>query len=220
MAHQAAIETVLARRHLRSATLVLYDLTSTCLEGRHCPLARYGYSRGERRSNLKERQRGEDRIGATKTVESDSFVPLSPDLGREIAAWIRALPDRDNPRAFLFPNKVGKAFGVGNYLKRRLKPLAAEVGVHDVTLQALRRTSSTYRQSHATVKDMQRHLRHTDPQTTLKHHAKVIPESLRAAVAALDAQITGASTNPKIVTSPASVSPDAPSLADHSDVPS
>ena len=38
---------------------------------------------------------------------------------------------------------------------------------------------------------MQRHLRHTDPHTTLRHYAKVIPESLRAAVAALDAQIIG-----------------------------
>jgi hypothetical protein len=46
-------------------------------------------------------------------------------------------------------------------------------------------------QNHATVKDMQRHLRHSNPQTTLKHYAKVIPESLRSAVAALDAQITG-----------------------------
>lgn len=146
---------------------------------------------------LKERQQGENRIGNTKTVESDSFAPVSPDLGREIAGWIKAHPDRDNPRALLFPNRVGKAFGVGNYLKRYLKPLAEEVSVHDVTLQALRRTSSTHMQSHATVKDMQRHLRHTDPQTTLKHYAKVIPESLRSAVAALDAQITGASTNPK-----------------------
>jgi len=38
---------------------------------------------------------------------------------------------------------------------------------------------------------MQRHLRHSDPRTTLKHYAKAVPESLRAAVAALDAQITG-----------------------------
>jgi len=48
---QAAIETVLARRHLRSETLVLYALTSTYFEGHHCPLAQYGYSRDERRSN-------------------------------------------------------------------------------------------------------------------------------------------------------------------------
>lgn len=48
---QAAIEAVLARRHLRQGTLVLYDLTSTYFEGHHCPLARYGHSRDERRSN-------------------------------------------------------------------------------------------------------------------------------------------------------------------------
>jgi len=140
---------------------------------------------------LKERQRGEDRIGTTKTAESDNYVPVPPDLGREIAAWIAAHPDRGNPRAFLFPNSVGSAFSVGNYLKRHLKPLAEAADVPGVTLQAFRRTSSTHIQSYATVKDMQRHLRHTDPRTTLKHYAKVIPDSLRAAVAALDAQIIG-----------------------------
>jgi len=140
---------------------------------------------------LKERQRGEDRIGETKTDESDNYVPVPPDLGREIEAWIAEHADRNNPRAFLFPNSSGTAFGVGNYLKRHLKPLAEKVGINDLTHQAFRRTSSTHMQNHATVKDMQRHLRHTDPQTTLKHYAKVIPASLRAAVAALDSQITG-----------------------------
>ncbi len=51
VARQASIEAVLARRHLRSGTLVLYDLTSTYFEGHHCPIAAYGYSRDERRSN-------------------------------------------------------------------------------------------------------------------------------------------------------------------------
>jgi hypothetical protein len=51
VARQASIEAVLARRHLRQGTLVLYDLTSTYFEGHHCPLAQYGYSRDERRSN-------------------------------------------------------------------------------------------------------------------------------------------------------------------------
>ncbi|MCL6505673.1 MAG: IS1634 family transposase [Bryobacteraceae bacterium] len=48
---QGAIEAALARRHLGEGMLVLYDLTSTYFEGRHCPLARYGYSRDERPSN-------------------------------------------------------------------------------------------------------------------------------------------------------------------------
>jgi hypothetical protein len=101
---------------------------------------------------------------------------VPPDLGREIEAWIAGNADRDNPRAFLFPNSSGTAFGVGNYLKRHLKPLAEKVGIVGLTHQAFRRTSSTHMQNHASVKDMQRHLRHTDPQTTLKHYAKAIPE--------------------------------------------
>src|SRR6266404_2868342 len=131
---------------------------------------------------LKERQKGDDRIGDTKTDESDNFVPVPPDLQREIEGWIAGHPNRDDPRAFLFPSSSGTAFSVGNYLKRYLKPLAEKAGVRGVTHQAFRRTSSTHIQNHASVKDMQRHLRHTDPQTTLKHYAKVIPESLRAAL--------------------------------------
>jgi len=116
---------------------------------------------------------------------------VPPDLQHEIEMWIAGHPNRNEPRAFMFPSSSGTAFSVGNYLKRYLKPLAEKAGVHDVTHQAFRRTSSTHIQNYASVKDMQRHLRHTDPQTTLKHYAKVIPESLRAAVAALDAKITG-----------------------------
>ena len=146
---------------------------------------------------LKERQLGEDRFGDTKTDESDNYVPVPPDLCREIAEWIAVHPQRENLRAFLFLNRRGRAFSVGNYLKKQLKPLAKSVGIPDLTQQAFRRTSSTHIQKHGTVKDMQRHLRHSDPETTLKHYAKSIPESLRAAVAALDAQITGTPDGPK-----------------------
>ena len=48
---QPAIEAALAARHLTEGTLVLYDVTSTYFEGRHCPLATFGYSRDERRGN-------------------------------------------------------------------------------------------------------------------------------------------------------------------------
>ena len=50
--NQAKIEKALARRHLSEGTLVLYDLTSTYLEGRCCPLARHGYSRDGRSDKL------------------------------------------------------------------------------------------------------------------------------------------------------------------------
>jgi hypothetical protein len=47
-AAQPAIEKALARRHLKDGTLVLYDVTSSYLEGRRCELARFGYSRDGR----------------------------------------------------------------------------------------------------------------------------------------------------------------------------
>lgn len=52
LSRQARIEDKLAERHLQQGTVVLYDVTSTYFEGRHCPLARLGHSRDERPGNL------------------------------------------------------------------------------------------------------------------------------------------------------------------------
>ena len=49
---QAAIEQHLAKRHLREHTLVLYDLTSSYVEGTHCPLAQHGHSRDGKKGTL------------------------------------------------------------------------------------------------------------------------------------------------------------------------
>jgi hypothetical protein len=48
LAQQSRIEAGLARRHLEDGTLVLYDVSSSYLEGRKCPLARFGHSRDHR----------------------------------------------------------------------------------------------------------------------------------------------------------------------------
>jgi transposase len=48
---QQSIENALAKRHLSEGSLVLYDVSSTYFEGRHCPLARFGHSRDERSAN-------------------------------------------------------------------------------------------------------------------------------------------------------------------------
>jgi len=42
---QPRIEKKLAARHLREGSLVLYDVSSSYYEGRHCPLAQYGHDR-------------------------------------------------------------------------------------------------------------------------------------------------------------------------------
>ena len=56
LARQPAIEQQLVRRHLapegESGPVVLFDLTSTYLEGTKCPLGRYGHSRDHRPDRL------------------------------------------------------------------------------------------------------------------------------------------------------------------------
>ncbi len=51
LTRQQSIENALAKRHLSEGSLILYDLSSTYFEGRHCPLARFGHSRDERSGN-------------------------------------------------------------------------------------------------------------------------------------------------------------------------
>src|SRR5215208_817388 len=52
LARQDRIERALARRHLAGEGFVLYDLSSSYVEGRCCPLARLGYSRDGKRGTL------------------------------------------------------------------------------------------------------------------------------------------------------------------------
>ena len=49
---QPAIEAVLAKEHLAGGTLVLYDVSSSYLEGRCCELAGYGHSRDDKPHKL------------------------------------------------------------------------------------------------------------------------------------------------------------------------
>lgn len=52
LARQDRIQKKLARRHLSDGGLVLYDLSSSYLEGRHCPLARLGHNRDGKKGKL------------------------------------------------------------------------------------------------------------------------------------------------------------------------
>jgi hypothetical protein len=54
---QPAIETALAKRHLSNGTLVLYDVSSSYMEGRCCPLAKRGYSRDGKKGHAADRLR-------------------------------------------------------------------------------------------------------------------------------------------------------------------
>jgi transposase len=49
---QPQIEAALARRHLKNGTLVLYDVSSSYLEGHCCPLAQFGFNRDGKRGKM------------------------------------------------------------------------------------------------------------------------------------------------------------------------
>jgi hypothetical protein len=49
---QPAIERSLARKHLKDGALVLYDVSSSYMEGRCCPLAKFGYNRDGKKGKL------------------------------------------------------------------------------------------------------------------------------------------------------------------------
>src|SRR5271167_520905 len=52
LARQPAIEATLAKRHLTNGTLVLYDVSSSYMEGSCCPLAKRGDSRDGKKGTL------------------------------------------------------------------------------------------------------------------------------------------------------------------------
>jgi transposase len=52
LVRQPAIEAILAKRHLTNGTLVLYDVSSSYMEGSCCPLAKRGYSRDGKKGTL------------------------------------------------------------------------------------------------------------------------------------------------------------------------
>src|SRR6056297_1632282 len=52
LSRQDQVQKKLAKRHLATGSLVLYDLSSSYLEGRHCPLARLGYNRDGKKGKL------------------------------------------------------------------------------------------------------------------------------------------------------------------------
>src|SRR5258708_4734065 len=52
LARQEQIEKELAKRQLKDGAMVLYDLTSTYFEGRHCPLGKLGHSRDDKSGKL------------------------------------------------------------------------------------------------------------------------------------------------------------------------
>lgn len=150
---------------------------------------------------LKEAEKGAARIGDTKSTTSNGYVAISPELEKELRTWLQlrnlsgvyhqtAVPAAND---LLFPTETGTPYRIGNYLKRVLKPIAVEAGVPDSTYQALHRTFATHFQRYGSPKDAQAQLRHSRLEMT-GWYMKQIPETVRAAVEKMDADISRADT--------------------------
>jgi DDE family transposase len=82
---QDKIETALARRHLVAGGLVLYDLSSSWMEGSHCPLAARGYSR-DRKSGKVQIEYGLLTDAEGRPVSVEVFAGNTADPTAFIAA--------------------------------------------------------------------------------------------------------------------------------------
>ena len=83
---QQRIEDRLAARHLEGATLVLYDLSSSYFEGRHCPLAALGYSRDGKRGTCDCSGGGDPGVAGGECGEGVDYGAVVFAGGAEVGA--------------------------------------------------------------------------------------------------------------------------------------
>src|SRR6201987_5461298 len=144
---QPFIEAQLARRHLKNGALLLYDVTSTYLEGRCCELAQHGYSRDHRGD------RPQIVVGlmctadgcpiAVEVFEGNTADHLTPSsqidklkqrfrLQRVVMVGDRGVADQRAHRADIEPGGARldhPAAGSGDQAAGRRRPAAAAVAV-------------------------------------------------------------------------------------------
>lgn len=96
LARQPRIEKALARRHLEGAGFVLYDLSSSYMEGRCCSLASLGHSRDGKKGKL----------------QINYGLACSPE-GRPVAVEVHAGRTQDQQTLLGAVKSVTERFGIG-----------------------------------------------------------------------------------------------------------
>ena len=97
--NQGKIEDKLAKKHLKSGSLVLYDVTSSYLEGTGCELGEYGYNRDQKK-------------GKTQIV----FGLLCDSNGCPLAVEVFSGNTKDSATLINQIEKVRKRFGIKNVI--------------------------------------------------------------------------------------------------------
>jgi len=117
--------------------------------------------------------------GFGKTQGSLDYVAPPFGLLEDLKLWrqdTRFAGDDD----FIFANTRGGFITKDNYLNRVLYPVRDALGLTKLNFQVLRRTFATraYSDRKGTLKDVQKHLRHSKPNTALENYIKDVPESV------------------------------------------
>jgi integrase len=86
----------------------------------------------------------------------------------------------------VFPSRRGGPLESHNYLQRVLKSKGKEVGIEEITFQALRRTFATQVHRIGTVKDAQTELRHSKATRPINVYTQEVPTSVKTTVEALE----------------------------------
>jgi integrase len=123
-----------------------------------------------------------------KTRKSLGVIHIPKKLTADLWRWKLQCPD-PTPEAFIFPNKDGDFMDTGNYRKRVLHKLAADLELPKLTFQVIRRTIATLAQKKGTVKDVQGVLRHSRAATTTDVYMQEIPKSVQATVDSINAEL-------------------------------
>jgi integrase len=123
-----------------------------------------------------------------KTRKSLRVIHIPKNLAADLLRWKQRCPD-PTPEAFIFPDKDGDFMDTGNYRKRVLHKLAAELELPKLTFQVIRRTIATLAQKKGTVKDVQGVLRHSRAATTTDVYMQQIPKSVQATVDSINSEL-------------------------------
>lgn len=105
LSRQEAVQRALVSRHLQGGAVVLYDLSSSYVTGRHCGLARHGYSR-DHRSDLPQVNYGvvTDQDGRPVAVE---VYPGNTKDSTTVLSQVEALRKRYKLRRMVFVGDRG-----------------------------------------------------------------------------------------------------------------
>jgi integrase len=145
-----------------------------------------------------------EQFDRTKNKASKAHVHISEKTLKAILQWKKEAKDT-SPDALMFPStnrngraRTGAPMWPGAWLKKRIQPLAEEIGVgFPVNFRCTRRTAATLIQDQgSSTASAQGVLRHASPSTTADVYTQQVPESVKKAVNDYEALVYG--SRPKL----------------------